>query len=139
MNTQANVRIVIFSGWILFWGVTSLALLLAPHFRPAIGMEEIVPAIESVATVWLPVLSCFAGFWFTHEERHRALQKSLSGERTYGAVGLSAAYLIFVMTMILWVTYGVDYNSAEHRSIEDQPPAGISFQEQLDGAIKMSL
>jgi len=139
MNTQASVRVVIFSSWLLFWGATSLILLFAPHFRSAIGMEQIMPAIGSVASVWLPVLSCFAGYWFTNEERHNAAQRTLSRERTFGAVGLSVAYLIFVITLIVWVTYGVDYSSPEHRSVQDTLPTGISFKEQLDEAIKMSL
>ena len=139
MNTQASIRVIIFSSWLVFWGATSLALLFAPHLRPTIGIQQVLPAIGTIASIWLPILSCFAGYWFTHEERRTASQKSLSGERIFGAIGLSAAYLLFVLLLILWVTYGVDYASPEHRSIQDQPPAGISFKEQLDGAVKMSL
>ena len=139
MNTQSNVRITIFSGWLLFWGATSLALLFAPHFRPEIGIDQILPSIGSIASIWLPVLSCFAGYWFTHEERLNASQKSLSKEHVLGAIGLSVAYLLFVMILIMWVTYGINYGSPEFRTVQEHLPKGISFREQLDGAVKMSL
>lgn len=139
MRTQSNVRITIFSSWLLFWIISSAALLIAPHFRKAtIGSEQILPAIGSIASVWLPIMSCFAGFWFNQSERKSAAVVSLSEEQVYGAFGLSFAYLLFVFSLILWSAYGVDYGSPEYQSLGELAK-GTSFQGQLDASVKISL
>ncbi len=138
MKTQSFIRIVIFMAWLFFWALTSVLLLVAPRFRNTIDQADILPAIGSIASIWLPVLSCFAGFWFSHSERKISRQRLLSNEQVLGAIGLSLGYLAFVLLIICYSVYGVDYSSQEYRTLGNLP-VGLSFREHLEQAVKMSL
>ena len=56
-----------------------------------------------------------------------------------GALGLSCGYLLFVLVLIIWAAFGINYDSAEYRGVEDHLAKGITFREQLEGAVKLSL
>ena len=138
MKNLASARLLIFSLWIGFWFLSAGALLFAPRLRPAIGYDQVFPALGSISSVWLPVVSCLAGFWFPRRQRTNARRARGSRERILGAVVLTLVYLTFVFILICWSAYFVDYTGPEFTTLGELPK-GLSFQEQLDSALKSSL
>jgi hypothetical protein len=138
MKNQSNIRITIFSLWIVFWILSSILLLVAPKIQKEIDANDILPAIGSVASIWLPILSCFAAFWFNQNERSKAKTTELTGEQVFGALALSCGYLFFVFIVIWWATYGVNYGAPIYRTTGSLP-RDLSFTGQIERAVRLSL
>jgi hypothetical protein len=138
MKTQATVRLTIFALWVGFWALSSAFVLAAPLFRSQIGQDQVLPAVTAVCSIWLPVLSCFAGFWMSSDERKLSKERACSPHKALAAIVITIAYLGFTAALIFWVTYVIDYTQPEYQSLTELPK-GISFQEQLDAAIRLAI
>jgi hypothetical protein len=133
--TQARLRLHIFSWWLGFWFLTTIAAVLAPVFRRAdgIGDQDVVPSILSISAVWLPPLTCFASFWFPRDNQRNAKRIRINSERTIGALSLTAAYLLTVLVLLLRPLYFASYES-------DGPvlSQGASLAEGLGSAVSVA-
>jgi magnesium-transporting ATPase (P-type) len=134
--TQARLRISIFTLWVGFWVISTISLALAPWLRldKAINHGQIIPALLSISGIWIPPLTCLASFWFPLEEQRKARNIVISKDRVYAALVLTITYLIFVLMLIVWVLYFVDYYPQA-----DELPAGASFQERLGDSVIIAL
>ncbi len=134
--TQARLRIGIFTFWIGFWVISTISLVLAPWLRldKAINHGQIVSALLSITGIWIPPLTCLAVFWFPLEEQKRAKNTIISKDRVYAALVLTITYLVFVLMLIVWAVYLVDYYPQA-----DELPVGASFQERLGDSVKLAL
>lgn len=129
--SQAKLRALIFGSWVLFW-LVSTAIVLYAATQPDIDRRDIMPALLSVTGIWIPPLSCLASFWFPEQERTKALKVSVTTERVFAAITLTATYLIFVLVIIAWQIF-----------IYDRPGSfdekGVSFLEQIGDAVRLAL
>jgi hypothetical protein len=132
----ADLRINIFRLWIAFWILSTLGLVVSPWARTdkAIGAEQILSALLSISGIWIPPLTCLATFWFPQEEQQTARNTKATRDRVYGALTFTITYLLFVLGMVLWVIYIVDYYPES-----DELPVGASFQNRLDYVLKIAL
>lgn len=136
---QSRLRVTVFCLWLLFWVISSVLLFLAPSIRntgttPVIDRGEIPSAILSISGLWVPALSCLAAFWFTTKERRKAKDVIVPRDKVFAAVTLTSIYLIFVIVLISWSVYFINY---------DDPSfvlsGGTSFLEQIDKGVKLAL
>lgn len=134
--SQSRLRIRIFGLWIAFWIFSSLQIIMAPILRSdnAIGDEQVLSAILTVTSVWVPALSCLAAFWFPEKERQVARSRNVSRERMIPAIVLTCVYLAFVLLLIFRSVYLVNYNFGL-----PELPEGASFAEQLTESVKIAL
>ena len=133
---QARLRMVIFGMWMLFWIVSTTLVFLSPWLRPdkAIDPGELGSVLLTLTGIWLPPLSCLASFWFPQSEMKRAQEVQVEKERVWAALLLTGVYLAFVMFLIAWPTYIIDYNTG---SVE--LPEGSSFLERMAESVKIAL
>jgi len=133
---QSSLRLFIFGTWLSFWALSTISLMLAPWLRHdhAIGAEDVPAAILLVSGIWIPPLSCLAGFWFTSNERAQSARKRASSDRAWAAILLTCIYLMFVLALVIWPVYAVSY-SGDVINL----PTGGSFQEQLSSTVHIAL
>lgn len=133
---QSTLRITIFSMWLssMLFGI--VLLLVGPVVRaPGVLLhEQVFAVLPTVVGLHFPALSCFGALWFPAEERQRAKAASLHGERAFGAIALTIAYLLIVAIMLVWPTYVVGYDTPSLSL-----PAGGSFADRINDAVKVAL
>jgi len=98
---------MVFCLWAAALVLSILAGMLAPVLRSdgSIGSDQITALLPSIVGVYVPALSCLAGFWFPKDERTSASKRALGKERGVIAVGLTAAYLLIVLLLLFWPVY----------------------------------
>jgi len=133
---QADLRLHIFRLWVLFWIISTIVLILGPWARPdkAINTGQIMPALLSISGIWIPPLTCFATFWFPREEQNASRNIVVTKDRVYAGLTFTVTYMLFVLIVIVWAIYVVDYLPQS-----DELPVGASFQERLGDSVKMAL
>lgn len=133
---QSRLRTTIFSLWIGFWVISTICLVFAPWLRldKAINKGQVVSSLLSISGIWIPPLTCLASFWFPQEEQRRAQNTTVTKERVYAAIVLTITYLLFVLLLVVWAVYFVDYYPQA-----DELPVGASFQERLSDSVKIAL
>jgi hypothetical protein len=88
-----------------------------------------------VAAVWLPSLSCLVGFWFTNQPQEASAKKvKVPPEKATAAILLTGIYLIFVLAMILFPLYWVEYGADVIHL-----PQGASVEERMADSVKYAL
>lgn len=132
--TQSRLRVVIFTLWMSGLLLSLLAAALAPVVRSdgSVGSEQI--SLTAIAGVFVPALSCLAGFWFPEKERAKAKEAPLSRDRATIALVLTSGYLLIVLSALLWPLFGVDYVTTGVL----EPVKGTSLEERLADAIKLA-
>jgi len=82
--------------------------------RPAVAdASMLLPVIKHLGGLWLPAISCFAGFWFsgdTGEGRESHSQPSTA--QTTGSYALSIVYFIIALTTVSVPMFIVSYHPA---------------------------
>ncbi|WP_437765921.1 hypothetical protein WMF27_27285 [Sorangium sp. So ce281] len=111
-------------------------LLLGPAVRQdqSLGYEQVYAVIPSVIGLHMPALSAFAAFWFPQEERVRAKIAAIDSEQAFGAISLTALYLLVALGLLVWPTFVIDFSSP---GVE--LPEMESFAARINDAVKTSL
>jgi hypothetical protein len=136
--SQSRLRLLIFGFWIGAMLVAVLASAFAPVVRSggAIGYEQISPVLPGILGIFLPPLSCLAGFWFPTAERTKAKAKSVGRDRAAVALVITGVYLLLVMVLLFWPLYFVDYLKA---SPDLNLSEGASLKGRLGDAVKLAM
>jgi hypothetical protein len=138
---QAKLRQFVFCLWVMFWLCSVVILMLGVYLRkddsgkPTILSNDVLPAVTSLAGLWIPPLSCFVGFWFPKQERKKANVSCTPRDRATAAVALTVGYQLFVIGLVIWATFLVPY---QHPAELVSPP-GESFLDRIGGIVKLSL
>ena len=133
---QTRLRLTVASLWTGFWIVSSLAVMVTPWLRrdQAIDTSQVLPLLVQVASVWLPSLSCLVGFWFTNQPPDAKKRNGVPPEKAIAAIILTAIYLIFVLLVILFPLYWVEYPADVI-----ELPEGASLTERMGESVKYAL
>lgn len=109
--SQARLRIRVFSLWLIFWVISTVMVLCAPlRADKQIGPEQTLDLIYSLSGVWIPAITLLTAFWFPRQARQKARERRVAPERALAAFGLTAAYLFFVVALLAYALFAVDYS-----------------------------
>jgi hypothetical protein len=129
---QSRLRLTIFIAWASALLFSILAAFLAPVFSRggAIQDSQISPLVRNIIGIYLPALSCLAGFWFPSDERTQASKHRLTRERGIVALVVTFGYLGIVILLVFWPMYITDYTA-----LGPNLPPGRSLEERVTEAI----
>ena len=131
--TQSRLRISVFVLWISFWILSTVTLFVSPFLRSDIERLDILPAIYTISGIWIPALSCLAGFWFSQQEKTKASGVTVTNEKAWAALALSFTYLAFVLILIIYSTFFIA------ASTESADAGDITLLSQLTASVKIGL
>jgi hypothetical protein len=124
--TLATLRLALASIWCGCWLLTCVCIALAPLLRKDrfVHYEDVVGLIGLVSGLWLPPLCCFAGFWFPARQAKVSKRITVSKEQKCGAIGLTAAYMLLVVILLLTPVYLVEYRMDAEGNLVGQNVSG---------------
>jgi hypothetical protein len=133
---QSTLRSVLLSTWGGGFVACIVGFLLIPVLRPAAASSsEAFDALKSVTGVWLPVLGCWAAFWFGNEtERHKSRARILDNEHAWTAIAIGVCYATVVLGVLLWSAYGINYAGVDYRGPD--LACDLRFKEQVSQVVE---
>lgn len=116
-KTLSDMRLRIFVLWLLF----ALLLTIVPFggMREPLPMEmsEVFGMIKVLTGLWLPVLACFAAFWFNPTSAAEAKETIPGTGQVIGAYCFTAFYMLLASSLItinvFLVSVSIDPNTLE--------------------------
>lgn len=123
---------IIFTLWTGFLLLNVALALLGPVIRHdgSVGHEQI--PLAGIIGIFVPPLSCLAGFWFPDKERETAKAKNLGKERARAALILTAAYLVLVTILLFWPIYLATYPATL------ELPQGVGLSDRISDAMTIA-
>lgn len=107
--------------WAGAYAISAAAMLLGTLLATGVVFDTILGALKTLSGLYIPVLSCFCGFWFG--EARNARDQQVPREHAIAALALTALFLGAVFVGVIWIVYGVNYNSPAYKTITDHPAA----------------
>lgn len=129
--TAARLREYVFFIWVGFWCCSCLVLFLAPLIDRRISSVDVPEAVFTVSGIWVPILGCFAGFWFLNpSERRKARIAKVTAESARGALVCTVLHLLLIFIFVIYQTYVVNSGAPEYGA-SSLPPNAPSFPERI--------
>lgn len=135
LSERASLILIIMTIWIGAYLIILLALILAPSLRPLIADEMIPAALKRITSLWIPVLGCFTGYWFTQRPANISAVEKVPVAHAMAAIGLTMGFLLIAIVLLLWDVYFVDY-SVLARAIENIQTMK-TFKQYIDETIEL--
>jgi hypothetical protein len=123
-----KARLVIFALWLVAYMLCILALFLAVRVRRDLGFEwrDAFQMATPITSLYVPVLSAFALFWF--RPGTRSSTRRLSLERTLPALGLTLCFQLIMAAGVI----GIVLLSAPPR-----PDSNVTLPDQIAGLVHL--
>lgn len=134
--TRTRVRLIILCEWLGFWLLTTVIAACAPLIRKdgAIGGEQLMPALLSISSIWVPPVTLFVSFWFPTGDAAARRGRSVGAERALVAIALNTVYMLLITFLTVWTMYLAEYDFDA-----DVLPEGASFLERLGAMVRYAL
>lgn len=127
MNQQ-KLRIIVLCLWASSLVLGVAMVLAAPLLirDGSLDAAQVMGLLPGAIGLFLPALSCLAGFWFSTQERKRATTGVVARDRCLAGLVLTCVYLALALAMIAWPIYVASYPLVLDLAATDQLEARFS-------------